>query len=43
MVYDWDGARTRRLKLYKTSVVLFVGTAFVTLAVAVVAFHLPGL
>lgn len=27
MVYDWNGARTRRIKLFKMSVLLLLGTA----------------
>ncbi|MFL5018695.1 MAG: hypothetical protein ACJ8EW_21370 [Rhizobium sp.] len=27
MVYDWSGARTRRIRVFKTSVALVLGTA----------------
>lgn len=27
MVYDWNGARTRRVRLYKMSAILLLGTA----------------
>ncbi len=27
MVYDWDGARTRRIRLFKMSALLLFGTA----------------
>jgi hypothetical protein len=42
MVYDWNGARARRIKLYKTSVALVCGTAVVALALLILTFQLHG-
>ncbi|MBB3658437.1 hypothetical protein FHX15_003684 [Rhizobium sp. BK650] len=43
MVYDWDGARTRRIRLFKMSALLLLGTVAAAVPLFVWALQLRGL
>jgi len=43
MVYDWDGARTRRVRLFKMSALLLLGTALAAVPLFFWALQLRGL
>ncbi|MBE1503069.1 hypothetical protein H4W29_000250 [Rhizobium viscosum] len=43
MVYDWNGARTRRIRLFKMSALLLLGTALAAVPLFFWALQLRGL
>ncbi|MBB3389540.1 hypothetical protein FHT82_002280 [Rhizobium sp. BK275] len=43
MVYDWNGARTRRIRLFKMSALLLLGTAVAAVPLFFWALQLRGL
>ena len=43
MVYDWDGARTRRIRLFKMSAFLLLGTAAAAVPLFFWALQMRGL
>ena len=43
MVYDWDGAKTRRVRLFKMSAFLLLGTAVAAVPLFFWALQLRGL
>ena len=43
MVYDWNGARTRRVRLYKMSAVLLLGMAVAAVPLFFWALQIRGL
>jgi hypothetical protein len=42
MVYDWDGAKTRRVRLFKMSALLLLGTAIAAVPLFFWALQLRG-
>jgi len=42
MVYDWDGVRTRRVRLFKMSALLLLGTTVAAVPLFVWALQLRG-
>ncbi|MBB3163723.1 hypothetical protein [Rhizobium leguminosarum] len=42
MVYDWSGTKVRRIRIFKTSVALVLGTAIAAIPLFFWAMHLRG-